>query len=387
MKIIILHRIPFGKIRYDKIISHQQHDVYYLCLPDHSADLPTYFNIIDIETTTFNAEYLIEHYGVLLASADRIIARSEYDLIEAAKLREFFMTPGDKTEDILPLRNKWIMRHLSKQQGIRQPAFWHPAAFIQQPWREGRFVFKPREEASSNGILLGNYTEIAQAITELEDGETMMVEAFIEGDVYHFDGWVDNGELVAFVSSYYICDCLRFSKGAPLGSVQTTTVSEHTDLVLQTLAALGYQSGSFHFEAIKDACGQFWFLETAARVGGAGVAETFQLRTGLNLYHADLLYQLYGSSPAKTEAPNSVFYGWFIYPAHLLNSGYVLDFSPEKWSSNLLHYKYNPYVLPDRSISYAPESSPLSGVVFGAQEQIPEIIESIFSSCTVGEIP
>ncbi|QIZ46163.1 ATP-grasp domain-containing protein [Dickeya zeae] len=386
MKIIILHRIPFDKIRYDQIIDHSQHEVYYFCLPDHSSDLPKNTNIIIINNNTFDALYLIERYSTLIATADLIISRSEYDLIDAAKLREYFAISGDKTKDIIPLRNKWIMRSRCKQQGIRQPDFWHPLEFIQGQPRHGQFVLKPRMDASSNGIMMGDYHTIKQAILALEDYETMMVEVFIEGVIYHFDGWIYKGEPIAFVSSYYIRDCLSFSQGIPLGSVQTTTDSSHTDLVIQTLTTLGHQNGSFHFEAIKDTNGQYWFLETAARVGGAGVAETFHLRTGLNLYHADLRYQLNGTPPVCVEQLNPIFYGWFVYPAHQISSDYTLSFTPDEWRKYLLHYQFNENVVSQGVISYAPKTSPLSGVVFGAQKEIHQVIESIFNTCTVVEI-
>ncbi|MBU9844033.1 ATP-grasp domain-containing protein [Rahnella ecdela] len=386
MKIIVLHRIPFEKIRYDQIIDHRLNEVYYFCLPGHSSDLPDDANVIIVNNDTFLASELIERYTALLVDADRLISRSEYDLIEAAKIREFFVMPGDTTAGILPLRNKWAMRYRCKQQGIPQPDFWHPLEFIQGPQREGKFLLKPRAEASSNGIQVGDYAAIKQAIFALKDYETMMVEEFIDGVIYHFDGWLSKGEPLAFVSSHYIRDCLSFSGGTPLGSVQVSTEAAHVSLVTRTLAALGYENGSFHFEAIKDASGQFWFLETAARVGGAGVAETFHLRTGLNLYHADLRYQIYGMPPVCVPLLNGVFYGWFVYPAHRLHSDYTLSFSPANWSENLLHYQCNAGICSKGAISYSPDRSPLSGVVFGGQEQISQTIESIFNVCTVVEI-
>ncbi len=169
----------------------------------------------------------------------------------------------------------------------------------------------------------------------------------------------------------------------PLGSVQTTTEAAHIDLVVNALSVLGHQNGSFHFEAIRDAEGNFWFLEVAARVGGAGVAETFQLRTGLNLYHADLRYQLFGNPPVCIDLINAVYYGWFVYPAHQLNSAYTLNFSAEEWQENLLHYQSNQDVSSRGTISYSPTTSPLSGVVFGEQTKIARVIESIFNTCTV----
>lgn len=386
MKVVILHRIPFEKIRYDHIIDHSLHDVYYVCLNGHAEDLPAAAKRVVLDSQRFEPEELMTRHATVFDGADCIISRSEYDLLAAARLREHFSVPGDKVRDILPLRNKWIMRSRCEEQGIRQPDFWHPQEFIQLTPREGQFVLKPRMEASSNGIVVGDFATIKQAALALDNDETMLVEAFIEGTIYHFDGWMHNGVPLAFVSSHYIRDCLSFADGIPLGSAQTVTEAAHIDVVVNTLSILGHQNGSFHFEAIQDPEGHYWFLEAAARVGGAGVAETFELRTGLNLYHADLRYQLTGEPPAGIEGINPVYYGWFVYPAHQIHSAYTLHFSAHQWAENLLHYQSNPGVLSQGAISYSPTTSPLSGVVVGEQNKVVKVIESIFSTCTVEAI-
>ena len=53
MKIVILHRIPFDKIRYDQIIDHQLHEVYYICLQGNSDDFPSEAKVIMLESQHF----------------------------------------------------------------------------------------------------------------------------------------------------------------------------------------------------------------------------------------------------------------------------------------------------------------------------------------------
>lgn len=51
------------------------------------------------------------------------------------------------------------------------------------------------------------------------------------------------------------------------------------------IRGLGLERGAAHAEFIKsDADGQFYFLEVAARVGGAYIAEVLEASTGLNLW-------------------------------------------------------------------------------------------------------
>jgi biotin carboxylase len=49
-------------------------------------------------------------------------------------------------------------------------------------------------------------------------------------------------------------------------------------------AAMGLLRGVSHTEFIKGDDGEFYFLETAARVGGAHIAELIEAATGLNLW-------------------------------------------------------------------------------------------------------
>src|SRR5205085_9103735 len=53
------------------------------------------------------------------------------------------------------------------------------------------------------------------------------------------------------------------------------------------LAQFGLRNGASHAEFIKhNADGRFYFLEVAARMGGAYTAETLEAATGLNLWQA-----------------------------------------------------------------------------------------------------
>jgi hypothetical protein len=52
----------------------------------------------------------------------------------------------------------------------------------------------------------------------------------------------------------------------------------------ELVRALGLARGVTHTEFIKGGDGRFYFLETAARVGGANIAETVEAATGINLW-------------------------------------------------------------------------------------------------------
>jgi hypothetical protein len=50
------------------------------------------------------------------------------------------------------------------------------------------------------------------------------------------------------------------------------------------LKAFGLKHGASHSEYIKDIDGNYYFLETASRVGGANLAEMVEAATGVNLW-------------------------------------------------------------------------------------------------------
>ncbi|GLS04998.1 hypothetical protein GCM10007860_21480 [Chitiniphilus shinanonensis] len=384
MNIVILHRIPYAKVRYDLAIDHAAHHVTYLCLDaTAAAELPGDADFHLLEAERFDADALATTLAPLWARTDRLIARSEYDLLAAARLRERFDIPGERPDAILPLRDKWLMRECCRATGIRQPEHWDAAAFRALPPDARRYLAKPRLEASSTGIVAGTRDEILARL--VESGDELFVEAFVPGAIFHVDGFLADGDIVSAVTSVYVGDCLNYAHGAPLGSAQCPTDSAALALAQRTLAALGQRDGSFHFEGIRDADGHDWFLETAARVGGAGVAETFELKTGINLYQADLHYQLHGNAPALQPREHDHYFGWFVYPGHRYHGPLQVDFDAARWQGTLRSYQRNTRPRDAHGISYTPGASPLSGVVQGSADAVRHALLRIFEETRVSQ--
>lgn len=384
MNIIVFHRIPFPKIRYDRTIDHGEHTVRYLC-PAGDADLPEGAERRLLDVPTHDVETIARVHGDWLSEADRVIARSEYDLLPAARLRERFGIPGDLPETVMPVRDKWLMRKLAGEAGVAQPAYWSVDDFRAAPPAGGRYLIKPRLEASSEGILVGDREQILQWLSDGRDLSELFVEEFVPGRIWHFDGCLSDGEIAVAVSSAYVGDCLEFAHGSPLGSQQLPDEPAGMEMVRVTLDALGQRHGAFHFEAIQDEDGRFLFLETAARVGAGGIAETFALRTGVELYQADLHYGMHGTVGPLRITMSDEHYGWFIFPAHHRPDLPPLDFDPERYGDRLHSYVYNPRPAAHVGrISYATTATPLSGVVRGGTyEQVLLTLEEI---CALTEV-
>lgn len=339
-----------------------------------------------LDSSQFDTEEICARLTEVLERCDRLIARSEYDLVPAALLRERFSIVGDKPDAVLPMRDKLLMRRLCRTASILQPGFWTLDEFQPGP-ASRRYVLKPRMEASSVGISTGTSSEIMAKVERLHDATSFFVEEFVAGRIFHVDGFVSRGKLEAVVTSEYVGNCLDYASGAPLGSTQVPLDAKAIEITQRTLEALGHENGSFHFEGIIDDDGRYHFLEAASRVGGAGVADTFELKTGVNLYHADLRQQLFGEHVRLDVKENSEFFGWFVYPGHGTDAPLRIEFDPDKWRAYLVSHVCNKVTSRSAAvISYGPHANPLSGVVRGRVGELKGVIESIFSETAVMEL-
>ena len=227
---------------------------------------------------------------------DRIVALDEYDLETAATLREHLRIPGMGLTTMRYFRDKLAMRMQPLQRHVRVPDFvpmFHYAdiqyylAHVPGPW-----VLKPRQEASAIGIKKIHAShELWPLLFQLgEKQSTYLLERFIAGEVYHVDSVVSESQVVfASVSKYGDAPM----KVAQEGGVFTTFTLPRTtelDVRLQGLNrglidALGLVRGVAHAEFIQaEADGQFYFLECAARVGGAYINEMVEAASGINLW-------------------------------------------------------------------------------------------------------
>ena len=226
---------------------------------------------------------------------DRIVALDEFDMEVAAHLREHMRIPGMGRTAIAHFRDKLAMRYAARAAGIAEPEFtrvlfheelreWMDR--VPDPW-----VLKPRAEASAIGIRkMHNAEQVWQTIEDLGDRQSFfLLEQFVPGDIFHVDGIVSEGEVVfAAVSGYGKPPMQVMHEGGVFttrvldrGSAETRTL---TAINAELIPALGMVRGVTHAEYIRGADGRFYFLEAAARVGGAFIAEVVEFATGVNLW-------------------------------------------------------------------------------------------------------
>ena len=250
---------------------------------------------------------------------DRIVALDEYDMETAATLREHLRVPGMGLTTMRYFRDKLAMRMKALDRGVRVPDFVpvlnHGDIRYYLEHVPGPWVLKPRQEASAIGIKkIHAAEELWPVLEQLGDKQSsFLLERFVPGEVYHVDSVVSENEVVFANVSKYGQPPMNVAQGGGVFTTFTVPRGGDADAGLrqinrELIAALGLVRGVAHAEFIQaHSDGHFYFLECAARVGGAYINEMVEVATGINLWRewarieiagGDGTYQL---PPAREE--------------------------------------------------------------------------------------
>jgi hypothetical protein len=228
---------------------------------------------------------------------DRIVALDDFDVEKGAYLREHFRIPGMGQTTSRHFRDKLAMRIEARDAGIPVPGF--SSLFNDQDIHRfteqfpGPWIVKPRGQASATGMKkVYNTHELWQHLESL-GGERhhYLVEQFKPGDVYHVDSLSENGKIIFSRASRYLATPFEVAHGGgifrsaivPFGSEEEKKLLGLNEKVMQ---AFGMQYSASHTEFIRNhETGEYFFLETASRVGGAHLAEMVEASSGINLWY------------------------------------------------------------------------------------------------------
>jgi biotin carboxylase len=227
---------------------------------------------------------------------DRVVALDEFDQETAAAIREHWRLPGMNLSTTAFYRDKLAMRTGARKAGFLVPEFCRVLNYddlrgymgsVPGPW-----LLKPRAEASALGIRkIQEPEQLWRNLEELGDRQShFLMERFVPGDIFHVDSIVSNGKVVFSVVHQYGRPPMQVMHEG--GVFTTRTVDRDkpeskalTELNSRLAPALGMFHGVTHGEYIRaHGDGRFYFLEIAARVGGAFIADLVQASTGINLW-------------------------------------------------------------------------------------------------------
>jgi biotin carboxylase len=252
------------------------------------------------------------------AKVDRIVALEEFDVVTAALMREHLCLPGLSSSGAKVFRDKLSMAVHSQQADVNVPDF--VPLVNSDEVREfmecvpGPWIIKPRSDVSAIGIRKVNEPEeVWRAIDEMNERENLRERAsyyllarFISGEVFHVDSVVNDGKVVFAGANQYGRPPMQVAHQG--GAYVSRTVARGSDdekVLLATnkklIKALGLERGATHAEFIKsEADGKFYFLEIAARVGGAYIADVLEAASGINLWREWARLEIAdGKGPAK----------------------------------------------------------------------------------------
>ncbi len=228
---------------------------------------------------------------------DVFAALDDFDVEHVAHLREYFRTPGMGETTARYFRDKLAMRIKAKYEGIPVPEFtslFHDddihryTESVAPPW-----LVKPRMQASAAGIKKVYNKEELWSHLEYLGGERhqYLLEKFAPGSVFHVDALTYDGKVVFSKVSQYLDTPFEVAHGGGIFRSCTIETDSDDDVALKKLnedvmKGFGMAYSASHSEFIKShETGQFYFLETASRVGGAHLAEMVEFASGINLWY------------------------------------------------------------------------------------------------------
>ena len=227
---------------------------------------------------------------------DRVVALDEFDMENVAALREHLRIPGMGLTTMRYFRDKLAMRGRAQESGILVPEFVHVLNYenlkefmarVKPPW-----LLKPRSQASGIGMKkIQEPAELWPWLDQLGDQQSFfLLEQFVPGDVFHVDSIVSERKVVFAEAHVYGKPPLDVSHQGGIFTTQTLSRVSAESKALQKINrelmdALGLVRGVTHAEFLRaHEDGKIYFIEIAARVGGAYISDVIEAATGINLW-------------------------------------------------------------------------------------------------------
>lgn len=210
----------------------------------------------------------------------------ERNLLLAADLRAEFGLPGLRRDDVLPFRDKILMKQRLVDAGIRVPRFGRyderaaadrAACFATITGEVGLpFILKPVDGNSADGVYqIDSLDDFAAVPADL--GRPYEYEEFVDGKIFSVNIVTrDRRSVFAGVTEYLVnSSAVREGRvNADINLIDTDPrVAPMIAFAEDVLDALGRPDGASHLELFRTPAGELVFLEVAARFKGlAGVA-------------------------------------------------------------------------------------------------------------------
>ena len=261
---------------------------------------------------------------------DRVVALEEFDVVTAALMREHLCLPGLSSSRAKVFRDKFSMAVHASRARINVPEFVplvnreEVTEFMERvpaPW-----IIKPRSDVSAIGIRkVFEAGDVIRTMDETNERENLRERAsyyllarFVVGEVFHVDSVVNDGKVMFAGTNQYGRPPMQVAHqgGAYISrTLERGSADERAllDANKKLVKALGLERGATHAEFIKsDEDGKFYFIEIAARVGGAYIAEVLEAASGVNLWREWARLELADGKPSTKIRPTHKEYAGII---------------------------------------------------------------------------
>lgn len=321
----------------------------------HVSRVDDYFNSGEVEFEAFKLYQKNPYYF--------IIAPSETDILRAGKLRTLLKLPGQSYESALIFRDKILMKQQLQHSNIIVPFFSKVCSaldvlsFVQSS--SFPVIIKPccgygavRTFLIKNDLELENFIKKPNVFGEFHNSD-LEIEQYIDAEMYHIDGLVQNGAIVVSWPSRCINTCLDMTRNKPTGgyllSAENPLTSElkaYTKKILNILPTP--ENTGFHLEVFYHKK-KIIFCEIASRIGGPWVNDLWIHGININLKKEFIRSQAF-LKPSITLIDQQPFdcVGGMIFPPQ---EGYVLSIAPMCPLSEIIYY--SPYVQIGENLSFS----------------------------------
>jgi hypothetical protein len=268
-----------------------------------------------------------------------IVAISELDIVRVADLRELLNIPGQKRESAIAYRNKVVMKDLARKGNVKTAAYRELKSIRDVMEFIGLYGFpvivKPIDLGGSMGVTKIRNTEELHSYLKKNYLKNLMIEKFVDGEMYHLDGIAVNNEIKFLSIGKYINQCMSFQMGSPLGSVLVDPNSNLFHRLKEPLLTIltsypGAPILPFHAEFFVDARGEIFLCEIASRIGGPGINDTNRLIYGMDLMETWSRLQS-GLEVSFDVNLLGKFGGWLLFPPIEGELDQIPDQTPFDW--------------------------------------------------------
>lgn len=293
-------------------------DAYDTLPSDLKAALTEYYRVDSMEdyNQMFKAVAFFSHkYGKI----DRIESHIEHWLESDARLRTDFNIPGLKTEDMSRVKYKSGMKKVFKKAGLEVA----PSTLIGTMKDAEKFIkkhgypviVKPDRGVGAMGTFKIDSPEKLESFMAqrdaLQDQAIYIMEAFVNGNIYSFDGLIDqDGEIVFQSSLVYGAGVMEsVNDGNDTDFYIPKELNEKVvEMGTKAIKAFKMKERFFHLELFVLPDGEIVALELNARLPGGKIVDMFNYANDINIFEQYAKVVTKNVFDAKLTRPYSCFY-------------------------------------------------------------------------------